>query len=296
MIPRIRSALLSGFMAIREKVARCTNDAERVKLIMAVCDDVTQDADVSIRGNLRNIVHHFHCLGALRMDDLIQYLQKEGDLDSETMRREEEDGFDEKFGTVTSPILAQYELPEQISLERLKTSGRYHPSPIASVRTALQALTKYSVRYEDFTFIDIGSGLGRNLLLAAEYPFRDIIGIEHSAYLHELAESNVSAYAAGGKKCDKIRLVCGDALQFNLPSGNLVLYFWRPFTEEMANIFFNRVEAGLAQGRGRVILVFLGLVYSIVNRSTVFQLLDVFQTGDILFKDKAHFYISIYGN
>jgi tRNA G46 methylase TrmB len=43
----------------------------------------------------------------------------------------------------------------------------------------------------NYTFIDIGSGKGRMLLLAAELPFRRVIGIEFASDLHAVAQQNV---------------------------------------------------------------------------------------------------------
>src|SRR5947208_15284999 len=39
----------------------------------------------------------------------------------------------------------------------------------------------------DFTFIDLGSGKGRTLLMASDYPFRRILGVELLAGLDQLA-------------------------------------------------------------------------------------------------------------
>ena len=266
MMSNLQSELLSGLKSVRARFYGTNSDTERMELIMAVCDIAARDCKEPIKDNLRNIVNYFHSLGALNVDDLIELLLKNQGLDIETVQREKEDGFDKRFGTITSPILTQYELPEKISMQRFQTSGRYHPSPISSVRAALETLPNHAVRYEDFTFIDIGSGMARNLLLAAEYPFREIIGIEHSPYLHELAEMNVKAYASVGRNCENIRLICADALQYRFPSGNLVLYFWHPFTNEIADRFFAGVESHLARGKNRMILVFLEAVYPIVKR------------------------------
>src|SRR3954447_24824698 len=41
-----------------------------------------------------------------------------------------------------------------------------------------EMLAALSVNLQDFTFIDIGSGKGRTLLMASTFPFRRIIGVE----------------------------------------------------------------------------------------------------------------------
>jgi hypothetical protein len=67
-----------------------------------------------------------------------------------------------------------------------------------------------------YTFIDMGSGKGRMLLLAAEPPFRRIIGVEFASDLDALARSNVKTYRnpkasvlsdrTGKHGCDVVRI------------------------------------------------------------------------------------------
>ena len=46
-----------------------------------------------------------------------------------------------------------------------------------------------------YTFIDIGAGKGRGLLVASEYPFRKVIGIELNSPLAGIARANVAHWA-----------------------------------------------------------------------------------------------------
>src|SRR5690242_13468196 len=58
----------------------------------------------------------------------------------------------------------------------------------------MAALLSVDVRHEDFVFIDFGSGKGRALLMASEFPFRKVIGIEFSPELHAVAQNNIRQY------------------------------------------------------------------------------------------------------
>jgi tRNA1(Val) A37 N6-methylase TrmN6 len=44
------------------------------------------------------------------------------------------------------------------------------------------------INLDDYTIVDIGSGKGKLLLLASNYPFRRIIGVEYAPLLHEIAK------------------------------------------------------------------------------------------------------------
>ncbi len=74
-----------------------------------------------------------------------------------------------------------------------------------------------------FTFIDLGSGKGRILFLAAEYPYRRIQGVEFARELHSEAQENFRTFStgAGSSGAGKIESVCVDAGNFEFPKGNL---------------------------------------------------------------------------
>jgi SAM-dependent methyltransferase len=80
-----------------------------------------------------------------------------------------------------------------------------------------------------FTFVDLGSGKGRALLLASRFPFRKIIGVEISAELSAAAKENVRVFAAPWQMCREIKTVCGDATAFEFPGGPMVIYLYDPF-------------------------------------------------------------------
>ncbi len=90
-----------------------------------------------------------------------------------------------------------------------------------------------------YTFIDLGSGKGRALLLAREWPFRRIIGMELLPELHAIAEQNVRRLPS--QQQERFELHCGDARQFVYPAGPLFLYLFDPFpapvlAEVLANL------------------------------------------------------------
>jgi len=91
-----------------------------------------------------------------------------------------------------------------------------------------EVLSSLSVAFEECYFIDYGSGKGRALLLASEYPFKEIVGLEFSPDLHRIAETNVLHYRSATQKCKNIRCLNLDFVNFELPSGPLVLFFFDP--------------------------------------------------------------------
>ena len=50
---------------------------------------------------------------------------------------------------------------------------------------------------EDYSFIDIGAGMGRGLLIASRMAFREVIGVELHPELAAMAEKNIHAWEGG---------------------------------------------------------------------------------------------------
>jgi hypothetical protein len=85
--------------------------------------------------------------------------------------------------------------------------------------------------FSQFTFIDLGSGKGRVLLMASDYPFQQIVGVEFMPDLHRVAQKNIRSYSSDHQRCRKIQAVCVDARDFQFPPDPLVVYLFNPFSE-----------------------------------------------------------------
>jgi SAM-dependent methyltransferase len=104
----------------------------------------------------------------------------------------------------------------------------YQPTDPALFEEMLASLT---IDFRDFVFIDIGSGKGRTLLMASDYPFRRIIGIELLPELNRVAQENIRKYRSDSQRCFAIESICGDAREFVLPPEPTVLYLFNPLPE-----------------------------------------------------------------
>lgn len=82
-----------------------------------------------------------------------------------------------------------------------------------------------------FTFVDLGSGKGRVLLMASDYPLKRIIGVEFMPDLHRAAQKNISGFVSDHQQRQQIETRCMDARDFQFPDGPLVVYLFNPFSE-----------------------------------------------------------------
>jgi len=108
-------------------------------------------------------------------------------------------------------------------------------------------LAELKIDFRKFVFVDIGSGKGRVLLMAAEYPFRRIIGIELLPALHRIAEENIRKYKSASRQCFEIEALCDDAREFRFPPDPLVVYLFNPLPEAGLRELLSNLEGSLQQ-------------------------------------------------
>lgn len=129
----------------------------------------------------------------------------------------------------------------------------YQPTEPGLFREMMAALP---IDFRQFTFIDIGSGKGRTLLMASEYPFKKIVGIELLSELDHAAKKNILGYKSPTQQCATIEAVCVNARQFDLPDEPLVLYLFNPLPEAALHEFVGRLEKSLEKSPRAVWIVY----------------------------------------
>src|SRR6266851_2839451 len=97
------------------------------------------------------------------------------------------------------------------------------------------------------TFIDIGCGRGRVLLMAAEHGFRKIIGIDFAADLCLTARGNVEQYRRCSNSSASISIEQRDACTYDIPNQPGVLFLYNRFNESVMRSFVANEERSLSQ-------------------------------------------------
>ncbi|EEF59778.1 methyltransferase domain-containing protein [Pedosphaera parvula] len=120
----------------------------------------------------------------------------------------------------------------------------------------IEIMREQNLPCQEFTFIDFGSGKGRAVLLAATFPFRKVIGVEFSAELHTVAESNISQCRVEERKCGEIELLCMDVADYQLPEMPLVIFMNNPFERLMMADFVEKVKQSFASHPRRLVVLY----------------------------------------
>lgn len=106
--------------------------------------------------------------------------------------------------------------------------NRYVPSTIASISSIMEVLQEW-IALEDCEFVDLGSGKGKALIAAANWPFQHLTGIELSPQLHNTAKTNIERLDL----TKKITLLQQDAAEYQFKPNEQVLFFFNPFTGQV---------------------------------------------------------------
>lgn len=108
-------------------------------------------------------------------------------------------------------------------------ANAYSPVPRS---TFLRKLRLIEADYSKFVFIDLGCGKGKALLLASEFPFKRVVGVELSSRLAEAAGDNLRSLQ-GCRKVPPFEVVAGDAREFSFPAEPLVIFLYDPFKADV---------------------------------------------------------------
>ena len=159
--------------------------------------------------------------------------------------RNVDSGFDARFGTETNLAVT----PAEAELPRARRPGAtmYLPSMDADLEAMFAALRWPGELIEQSTFLDIGSGKGRAVFLAAMHPFREAVGLELSPVLHGTAQHNLDVMRRSGALVAPVRFTLGDATALEVPRGPLIAYLYHPFREPIAARVVDRIVSSLAR-------------------------------------------------
>jgi len=111
------------------------------------------------------------------------------------------------------------------------------------------------IDYSRYQFIDLGSGKGRVLLVASEFPFKRIVGVEFAVQLHKTALDNVKRYKSDTQRCEDITCVHGDAVHYTFPNEPTVLFMANPFGPPILTPVLRKLERSIKRHPGDVIFL-----------------------------------------
>ncbi len=162
--------------------------------------------------------------------------------------------FDRALGIDTAGSIA----PEQLDLapEQTKSAEPYQASP---PRITRHVICQIASRLPGATFIDVGSGKGRVVIIAAECGFSEVIGIELSSQLCGTAIENVAKHRKRRPAMAPVTMLNMDATEFQIPTGPCVFFFYRPFSNSVLQEVMAHLVHSLKQQPRKVFVIYSSL-------------------------------------
>lgn len=149
--------------------------------------------------------------------------------------------FDVVHGTDTAREVHLADL--DIRSEHVERGGRYAPASARSFNAIMKSLDVPP----GSVFVDIGSGKGKTLLLASEFGFKRVVGVEFAGELNAQARRNWTIYRKGREANPDFEVVTIDAAEYDIKDDENVFYLFNPFDDVVMNKFLRNLDASLAR-------------------------------------------------
>ena len=130
----------------------------------------------------------------------------------------------------------------------------YEATPAWLVRRTLMALP---IDPRDFVFVDLGAGKGRALMIASDFGFSKLVGIEISSAFCNAAATNMNRYHSARGQPLPYALRCMNAADYDFEEAPLVVFLFNPFGQKTLNAVLAKLEASLQRRPREAFVVYL---------------------------------------
>jgi SAM-dependent methyltransferase len=110
------------------------------------------------------------------------------------------------------------------------------------------------------TFVDLGCGKGKALVLAVHAGFRRVVGVELSRPLADAARSNLARHRCGTRQEVACTVHALDATRFVLPDEPCLVFLYNPFAEPVMRKVLDAIAASVHEHPRPVVLLYLNPV------------------------------------
>lgn len=188
--------------------------------------------------------------------------------------------FDQVHGTDTSGLVPARDLATGHPNDEHVTA--YYGTAPSILRSLVERWRKTSPSHHitDYTFLDLGAGKGRAVLLASEFPFRKVVGVELNPAMASIAQANAKiwrrSHAADptAQAIAPVEIVLDDALNIALPSTPTLLFLFHPFEDPVLKALLRCIETAFIGRAGDLDILYVNAEHGdVLNRHPAFRLL-----------------------
>jgi SAM-dependent methyltransferase len=183
--------------------------------------------------------------------------------------------FDRSFGTDTAGIIENRDQGDVTSPTRAR-GIRYEPTRAAPFSRALRTAGLPA----GGTFVDLGCGRGRVLMLAALYGFRKLTGVDYSPALCRTATSNLEILRRSHGLDFEHRMIAGDAAGYDFEPDDAVIFLFNPFDDTVLRAVMSNLTRSIDAHPRRVWIIYHRPVWrEAITGGGVFSLTREIESG-----------------
>jgi SAM-dependent methyltransferase len=134
----------------------------------------------------------------------------------------------------------------EVSSDTADLCKRYGRHEACNPLIFVELLQRIRPDVQTSTFLDVGAGKGRALLLAARHGFSKVIGVELSPDLCAVAERNITKYLRRHPG-SRIEVHCADAAGFDIPIEVNVAFFFNPFGRDVMRSVLDHIGESIGR-------------------------------------------------
>ncbi len=165
--------------------------------------------------------------------------------------------FDKKMGVQTAESNEHLEV--DVPAEMHQDARSYEASPAVEL---FQILESFSIDSR-MTFIDIGCGKGKAMLIASFFPFGKLEGIDLSNKLVAQCSDNLKqSDSLSNVQMPDYDVFCRNAVEYDFPETDLLIYLFNPFGLTVLQQVLEKLQASLEDCPRNALVVYCNAVHS----------------------------------
>jgi len=130
----------------------------------------------------------------------------------------------------------------------------YQPGRILPIRKMLRAIRTRTP--SEPVLVDFGSGKGRVLIIASEFGFKKVRGVEFARELCEVSKRNWAAFQARTGANTDFKIVAGDAANYEVGADENVFFMFNPFAGNIVASVLDNITASLRRHPRKILIVY----------------------------------------
>lgn len=178
--------------------------------------------------------------------------------------------FDFTYQTDTITIQPVAEMSD-VADEDKAHAAHYQPSYVWIISRMFKILSPLTK--EQGTFVDLGSGKGRAMMMAALQGYSPIIGVEFSKSLSRICEKNIENFKRKSKKSSRFNAVTMNVINYKIPLDTSVIFLGNPFNEHIMKDVLTQIDFSLKASPRDIYIAYFNPLHNEIFLKNNYQLL-----------------------